>query len=201
MKFTKFISAAFFALISVSSIASASVITFDDITYAKGDPAPIANGYSDLSWNNFWVARAGYSPQMMGGLVSGDNIGFMISADKISSFYSENTFTFNGVNIAKMFNSGWTMFEGYAGDKLVFAMDVYSVAGVSKAYTFDWVGVTRVDISVFDRSERVVFDNLIVSQSAVASPIPEPASISIFGAGMILLGAAASRKKANKASL
>jgi hypothetical protein len=186
-------SALFLALASLASTAGATVIGFDDVNYLNGDPAALANGYQGFDWNNFWSSRAGYNPQFAGGLVSGDNIGFMISAGSVSSFSSAAPFTFNGVNIAKMYYNGLTHFEGYAGNTLVYSQDVFAARGATSYAAFNWTGLTRVDISVRDGSERIVFDNLTVNEQV--SNVPEPASISLVLAGLGLAGLAGKRRK------
>lgn len=193
MYFKTAVSTVFLALLSVTSLASAHVIDFDDITYVNGDPAAVSNGYEHFNWNNFWSSRAGYNAQFVGGLVSGNNVGFMISAGAVSSFTSATPFTFNSVNIAKMYYDGLTQFDGYAGDTLVYSKEVLAARGVTRVATFDWTGLTRVDISVRDGSERVVFDNLTVNEQV--SAVPEPTSISLFLAGLGLAGFVSQRKK------
>lgn len=190
-------SALFLAIACATSVAHAGVIGFDDIVYDQsGDPAAIANGYQGFDWTNFWSARASYNLQMGSGLVSGENVGFMLAEASVTSFSSATAFTFNSINIAKMYYDGLTRFEGYAGDTLLYSKDVFSAAGVSSLATFDWSGVTRIAISVLDGSERVVFDDLTVN--AQVAQVPEPASIALVLAGLGLAGVARKRKN-NKA--
>ena len=193
MNLKKAASALLLALMSATSIANATVIGFDDITYVNGDPAPVSNGYEGFNWNNFWSSRATYDATYARGLVSGNNVGFMISATSVSSFSSATPFTFNSVNIAKMYYDGLTHFDGYVGDTLAYSTDVFAARGVTTVATFDWTGLTRVDISVADGSERVVFDNLTVNEAA--SAVPEPASISLLALGLGLAGFAGKRKR------
>lgn len=192
MNLKKAASALFLALASVTSVAGASVIGFDDLP-RHGDPAAIENGYQGFDWSNFWASRANYTSQYGGGLVSGNNIGFMISASSVTSFSSATAFTFNRVNIAKMFYDGLTHFEGYAGDTLVYSKDVFAARDVTNVATFDWTGITRVNVSVLDGSERIVFDDLTVNEQV--SAVPEPASISLVLAGLGLAGLAGKRRK------
>lgn len=196
MKLKKFFFALFLALISVTSAVRAEVISFNDITYVNGDPAPVVANYAGFAWSNIWTARPTYpAPFFNGGLGNGTNVGFMISASATSSFASADAFTLNSVEFAKMFYSGLTRFDGYVGDTLTFSKDVYSTFGSSEVASFNWSGVTRVDISVFDGSDRISFDNIAINQNVSVSPIPEPASIALFGAGMVLVGAIRRRKK------
>ena len=185
-------SALFLALASLASSAGATVIGFDDIKYVNGDPAALANGYQGFDWNNIWSARANYD-SAYGPVASGSNVALMISAGSVSSFSSTAPFTFNGINIAKMYYDGLTHFEGYAGDKLVYSQDVFGARGVAGFASFNWTGLTRVDISVRDGSERIVFDNLTVNEQAAS--VPEPASIALVLAGLGLAGVAGKRRK------
>lgn len=194
MNYKKAAGALFLAFASTTSNAHAGVIGFDDITYINGDPAPISNGYEGFAWSNIWSSRAGYSQEFSSGLVSGANIGFMIAATTVTSFTSTTPFTFNSVNIAKMYYDGLTRFEGYVGDTLVYSKDVFAAKGVSSLATFDWTGLTRVDISVLDDSERVVFDDFTVNE--LVAEVPEPASIALMLAGLGLAGVV--RKRKNK---
>jgi len=198
LKFPKFASALFLAFVSSASVAHAGVIGFDDITYdASGDPAPIVSGYAGLTWDNLWSSRANYNPQFQSALVSGGNVAFMISETSISSISSANAFTFNGISIAKMYQSGLTRFEGYVGDTLTYTKDAFSTVGVSQEFKFDWAGVTRVNISVVDGTNRIAFDD--VSINAAVAEVPEPGTFGIFGAGFALMGMVATRKKKPKA--
>ena len=185
--------ALFLALVSITSIASADVIGFDDIKYTNGDPAEIADGYQGFTWDNFWSARGTYNDELGRGLVSGGNVGFMISASTVSSFSNATPFTFNAINISKMYYNGLTHFDGYIGNTLAYSKDVFASRGVSSVANFDWTGLTRVDISVLDGSERPVFDDLTVNEQV--SAVPEPMSISLFAAGLGLAGVASKRKK------
>jgi len=186
-------SALFLALASLASSAGATVIGFDDIRYVNGDPAALANGYLGFDWNNFWSSRASYNYDLGNGLVSGSNVGFTYSASSVTSFSRTAAFTFNSVNIAKMYYDGLTHFEGYAGDTLVYSKDVFAAHGVSSVATFNWTGITRVNVSILDGSERVVFDDLTVNEQV--SAVPEPASISLILAGLGLAGVAGKRRK------
>ena len=193
MHIKKAASVLFLALASLASTAGATVIGFDDIKYVNGDPAAVANGYEGFDWNNFWSSRATYDWTYGVGLVSGGNIGFMISAGNVTSFSSAAPFTFNGVNLAKMYYDGLTHFEGYAGNTLVYSKDVFSTHKAAAFASFDWTGLTRVEISVRDGSERVMFDNLTVNEQV--ANVPEPASISLVLAGLGLAGMAGKRRK------
>ena len=117
----------------------------------------------------------------------------MASESSISSFSSANAFTFDGLKLTKMYYNGLTRFDGYVGDLLTFTKDIYSIAGITEFATFNWAGVTRVDISVLDGSERIVFDDVTFNTNV--SPVSEPTSIALFGAGVALFGAMNRRRK------
>lgn len=186
--------ALFLGLMAATSIASATVIGFDDIKYVNGDPAEVADDYAGLKWDNFWSSRATYSAQLSGGLTSGDNVGFMISAGSVTSFSSDSPFKLNSVSIAKMYYDGLTHFDGYVGNTLTYSKDVFSIHGAANLATFDWTGLSRVDISVRDGSERSVFDDLTINEGTSAA-VPEPTSISLLLGGLGLVGLMGKRKK------
>jgi hypothetical protein len=188
--------ALFLGLITVTSLASATVISFEDVKFQNGDPVEVADGYQGFNWDNIWASRSNYSNELDYGIVSGTHMGFMSTTLIPATFSSDAPFTFNSINIAKMYADGSTQFNGYVGDTLAYTKDVFSTHGVSEQTEFNWTGLTRVEIVVGDGMGRVAFDDLTVNEQVAA--VPEPASISMLLLGCGLVGASRKRKQKQK---
>jgi hypothetical protein len=185
--------AIFLALTAATSIASATVISFEDIKFNNGDPAEVADGYRGFNWDNIWASRSNYSRELDYGLVSGTHMGFMSTTLIPATFSNDAPFSFNSINIAKMYADGSTRFNGYVGDTLAYTKEVFSTRGISELVEFNWTGLTRVEIVAADGMDRVAFDDLTVNEQVAA--VPEPTSISMLLLGFGLVAASRKYKK------
>lgn len=174
------------AIALVSPLASATVLTFDDI----GSDGFVPSNYGGLDWSaSSWFAYAG--EQAPFSAHSGDyraTVGWDGSVDTSAvSFLAASTFDgawfagFEGVSVA---------FDLYYQGALVGSSASLGLSGTSSFLSSGYAGlVDRVTIRSNDHA------NFVMDDFTFSAPVPEPESIAMMLAGLGLVGAAARRRK------
>lgn len=176
---------------TLSSHASAEVITFDDISTSNGS-VPISNGYHGFDWNNFYVLDASQSGGTTNtgyqtGTVSAPNVAYNGYADP-ASFSSVTAFSLNSLEVTKAWNAGITHFDGYVGNILTYSMNVTSSTTAPTSVVFNWSGLNKVVMSDGNSTNHTAIDNLSVTA------VPEPETYALMLAGLGLMGVIARRR-------
>jgi hypothetical protein len=140
-----------FYLLLCSSLASAAVIGFDDLS---GNSAAIADGYQGFNWTTLGSIASDVYPGSgyEAGVVSGNNTAFNFFAEDVSiSLASEGSFDFIGA----FFTAAWVgdyyheiSFEGWLDGVLVYSLDS-AIALADDTPTWiqlDWAGIDQLNI-------------------------------------------------------
>lgn len=166
--------------------ASATTITFDDLSVPDPSGTAIANGYNGFDWENFYIlnAPAGYYGPDTGyqhGMVSEENVAYNGYADP-ASFSRATEFTFNSVFLTTAWASGTIRFEGFNGVNSLYLLDVAANTVAPTLVTFNWTGITKVVMTSLTTSHAVL-DNLVFDGAVSAVPIP--AAALLLGSGLL----------------
>lgn len=184
------------ALVSASTYASATVITFDDVP-AGGTATEITDGYRGLDWDNYFVLDAfQYNPNSgyAYGVVSGKNVAGNGFGDP-ASFSSSTPFSLQSLYLTKAWYNGFTRIEGYSGTTLAYSVDIYSSTTVRTFAYLHWGNLTKVVLSSPDGSWQTAVDNIMINE------VPEPETYAMLLAGLGILGFAARRKRTAASSI
>jgi hypothetical protein len=209
MKFLKGAFIAVTSLIAVASVtpANATLITFDELPTA---PAfQVTNGYDGLNWINFDYLDATVIPYTSGygnGLKSGKNVGYNPNGGSAGFSYA-GTFDFVSGYFTAAWNNGLSITAVGLLNGVIVDTTSFTVNATGPTFkTFNWTGIDEVDFSSGGGTSagyhsspgpQTAFDNLTVTNFVAApDPVPEPVTLSLFGAG--LAGAFAARRKTRK---
>jgi hypothetical protein len=179
-------------LMGLASAASfAGVINFDDL---PGDTGAIANGYQGLNWDNVGAIREDAFPGSgyEAGTVSHANAAYnLYGAPAAISKAGAGRFNVGGA----FFTSAWLdqeiSFEGYLNGQLLYATEVSTVLDTA---TPVWIqlGWSGIDTLLIYNSSPTPW---VLDDLAVTVPVPEPASLALFGAALAGMAGGRRRRK------
>ena len=192
-------------IFGVAGSAGATVLTFDDIAAPTSSFEPILNGYGGFSWDNFYYMNRNY-PLSKGfpdtgyknGTVSGDYSAFNGYGEFASLNINSGVFDFVGASLTSAWLGGNSVIvEGYLGGPMgtrVDAMTVTVNTDTATWFAFNFVGI---DSLVFSSTEKqFVLDDFTYNSS---TPVPEPATMLLLGAGLLGMGVVGRKKLFKKA--
>lgn len=179
-----------FYLLLCTSLASAAVIDFDDLS---GNPSnPIADGYQGFNWTTLGSIASSEFPNsgFEAGVVSGSNAAFNFFASDVSiSLASEGSFDFIGA----FFTAAWIgdyfheiSFEGWLDGVLVYSLDsAIALANDSPTWIqLDWAGIDQLNIySNLSGWDQWVMDDFTVTVNAAS--VPESSGLVMMLMGLI----------------
>jgi hypothetical protein len=173
--------------------AFAGVIHFDDL---PGDPtAAIENGYAGFNWDNIATIREDAYPGSgyAAGTVSHANTAYNMGGGT-AAIWRAGAFDVVGA----WFTSAWLeqelAFDAYRDGQLLYSSEVSTVIDTAAPV---WVGLgwTGIDTLIIYNSSGTqwAMDDLTVNVAEPAS-VPEPATLALFGAALLGMGAGRRRK-------
>lgn len=200
------LSVAILAIVGVSN-ANADLITFDEFN-PEGEI--LYGEYFGFSWSGFVaIGSIGYS-ELIGtgydfGAVTKPNVAFN-GAGYPASFYTDkyHPFELDSMYVTKAGHDGWTHFDGYADDVLIYSLDVFATTRTPVLVNFNWTNLSKVVMSDGDHTWQTAIDNIsftmlpeipVPDPTPVPVPVPEPETYAMLLAGIGLLGFMARRRK------
>jgi PEP-CTERM motif len=169
--------------------ARATVLTFDDL---PGNENPVPNGYGGFNWNNQTTVgsldskaegfqNTGYDY----GTVSGSNVIFNYGgASPVAiTLATPGTFTYIGAFFTGAWEAETVSFTGLLHGTVVDSSGAYNITTTSaRLINLNWTGIDELIIS--NTGEQWAMDNFTFT----ATPVPEPASMALLGAGLFGVG-------------
>lgn len=176
--------------------AGATLITFDDLTDTGkfGGGTLIANGYSGLNWNNFYILDtaayvnpSGYHP----GTVSGNNVAFNSYGDPAA--ISSSAFNLTSAYLTAVWNDNLQVeVVGKLGATVLYDNTYTLSATAPSLINFNYNGIDSVQFIASGgtmhpgyinfNGTHFAMDNLVINGAAA---VPEPSTI--FAGAMLLL--------------
>lgn len=177
-------------LLLCTSLASAAVINFDDLS---GNPSEaIPDGYQGFNWTTLGSIASSEFPGsgFEAGVVSGNNAAFNFFASDVSiSLASAGSFDFIGA----FFTAAWigdyfheVSFEGWLDGVLVYSLDsAIALANDSPTWIqLDWIGIDQLNIySNLAGWDQWVMDDFTVTVNA--ANVPESSGLVLMLMGLI----------------
>jgi len=187
------ISVLMFGMVTTSR-AIATTLTFDDVT--TGNVAyplqSVAPDYGGLTWNEYWgVVKGSYRPGSgyENGVVSGEYVAYY-GAHPVT--ITGATFNFDGAYLTSSWlDSLGILVEGYAGGNLLYSQTVQTLKSQPTWFDFNYTGVDKLKFFA-DNDNNFAMDNFTFNNS---NPVPEPATMLLFGTGIAGLAATIIRRK------
>ena len=188
------------AVLTLAPPAQAAVVDFDDVS-AGGKLATLSkyNPYEDLTWTSSWflgdTAVNGYSNGAHSGTQFVSN-GFGVNNLGISS---ATAFNLDGAWFATPATNGskatWINITAYdAANQLIGSTGNIAINGTYSWVQASFANVTRLTITR-DKGWFVMDDLSMSAIGPVPSPVPEPGSMVLLAAGLLMTGFAAARRK------
>lgn len=184
-----FAAAAAFAMFA--PLASATVLTFDDIVGA-GDYAAVPGNYGGLDWSgSSWSVLA--TEQSPYTAHSGDGrvtLGWG-SDDAASTIRFNAPTVFEGAWFAG-YGEATVRFDLYLGGALVGSSTTLTLSGTPSFLDAGWAGAIDAVVVSSPLHAFYVMDDF--SYTTVAAPVPEPATVALLLAGLGIVGRATRRR-------
>ncbi len=187
-------------LLCIAGLANATVLTFEDSDYAVAGGTPWTGGFQSVYGGLNWSSQFGiyYGPGMnanyQAGVVSDHYALFNEFGDAVEITIDSGSFDWNGAWFSSARTSGSINVSGYFNGTEIHTGTI-GLAGLSSTwFQADWAGVDRIRFhgSYNVDGRRFQMDNFTINESM---PTPEPATMLLFGAGLVVLAGIKTRGK------
>lgn len=191
--------------------ANATVLTFDDFTTSSTDTPLADSNYGGFQWTNMGVLSAtltsGGQSGHTNGHISGEYLAFNYVTPAVRTSTGEITrneaFDFDGAFFVGAWNNGLNLeISGYSGSVLLYTKVVDVDTTKPTWFQADYLGITSLTIkssggnpagSVNGKGINFGMDDFTFNSAA--TPVPEPATMLLFGTGLVGLAGLTKRKK------
>jgi hypothetical protein len=205
-KFPAVLAAAVFVLLASAPAKAVTIqlINFDDLSDG-GAGTPIANGYTGLDWNNFYVLHSNnsiYGPSgYVNGTVSQPNVAFNGFGND-ASFSANMPFSLYGGYFTAAWNDGLTVTaNGLLNGVQKYTQTFNLNTQLPLLIAFNWTDINDVTFSSSGGTnhgyggsgEHFALDNLEIAEGGV-SAVPLPAALPLFGSALLGLAGFGARK-------
>lgn len=199
----------------ISTTAAAQQVTFE------GTGGFLASNYEGFNWANAYVENpfVGYGvlPTGMTTVASGTNV-LLNGGGQALTISSASQFNLNSGSFGAAWTNGLTMnVKGYNGGALLYDKSFSLNWNVAQNLSLNLLGVDNVVFSsfggtvdpsfVWDSNQSFVADNLNFGENGYGvsveegnfgvSVVPEPMTVSLMAAGLLVLGGVQSRRRRN----
>lgn len=199
--------AVFFATISFAQATHAMVVTFDDLNPYPGGvelywQGYVPNVYSGLNWTNAyffdnlptlaWVDLITYERIPFDGRyfgqVSPSIVALNAGGGGSMLVSSGSAFNFNGVYLTGAYRNGLNItVNGYNGSSLLYSTTVTVNSTTPSWFNFNYLGIDSVSFASYGgvsggySADTTTF----IMDNFTYSPVPVPASLWLFGSGLL----------------
>ena len=174
--------------------ANAAILSFDDVT--ADAEAAIAVGYAGLNWSNFWVQNpqlgqvANFDSGFYHGVVSADYSAFNADGGP-ATIRSDSLFDFRSAYFASA--SRWGMqitATGYRNGDPLYQRQLLVNTDTAQLFNLNFAGIDTLEFVASGGEDYLGAGfHFTLDNAEIAAPVPLPAAVWLFGAGLAgLLG-------------
>ena len=189
---------AIFLIFSVSGLARADIITFDDV--GPGSIGLIPDGYRSLIWHGIYAGTSLYIDGSQvapgsgydNGAVSGSYVGF--NQLNVIRAQPGETLNFYGGYLTAAWNQGLNVsIQGYLNNVLVYhdliTLNPYAPTHFQQSFTnidkLAFVAYGGTNAGLGGSGTQLAMDDLSISRLRGGEPVPEPATLLLLVSGLV----------------